>query len=104
MLKCQKECKQLLGDNRSMPSLYEKTFCLCVKNLITDREYEIAKIVEGNHCNRWHCNTTRMIWDQIITNRKVFRHLNFSAQPMKPSKGWHALVKINEREHLVQRL
>ena len=34
------------SDNRSMPSLYEKTLCLCVKNLITDREYEIAQLVE----------------------------------------------------------
>ena len=91
------------SDNRSVPSLYERTLCLCVKNLISKGLYEIAKNVEVKHCNEQHCRTVRHIWDQIITSENTFEYFT-SATPIQPSKEWHASVKINEREHLVHRL
>ena len=91
------------SDNRTVPSLYERTLCLCVKDLISKGLYEIAKNVEVSRCTEQHCRTVRQIWDQIITRENTFEYV-FSATPMQPSKEWHASVKIKEREHLVHRL
>ena len=90
-------------NNRSVPSLYERTLCLCVKDLISNGLYKTAKDVEVRRCNRQHCKTVRHIWDQIITSENTFTYFT-SAQPMPQSKEWHSSVKINEREHLVHRL
>ena len=95
--------KLVYSDNRSVPSLYERTLCLCVKNLISKGLFEIAKNVEVTHCNEQHCRKVRNIWDQIITSENTFEYFT-SAKPVQPSKEWHASVKINEREHLVHRL
>jgi hypothetical protein len=91
------------SDNRTVPSLYKRTLCLCVKDLISKGLYEIAKNFEVSRCTEQHCRTVRQIWDQIITRENTFEYV-FSATPMQPSKEWHASVKIKEREHLVHRL
>ena len=97
-------------DNRTMPSLYQQTLCLCVKHLIIERKYKIAKEVERKHCIRHHCQTMRLIWNRINMSENSFAHftsaelMEKSDQPIEKSKEWHALVKINEREYLVRRL
>ena len=90
-------------DNRSMPSLYQQTLCLCVKHLIKDGKYKMAKDLEAKHCKRWHCNTTRNIWDRCNSHENSFTRFT-SAKPIEKSKEWHASVKINEREYLIHRL
>ena len=91
------------SDNRSVPSLYERTLCLCVKDLISKGLFEMAKNVEVSRCKEQHCRTVRQIWHQNITRENTIEYLT-SATPIQPSKEWHASVKINEREHLVHRL
>ena len=63
----------------------------------------MAKEIEAKHCNRWHCNTTRNIWDRCNSHENSFARFT-SAQPIEKSKEWHASVKINEREYLIHRL
>ena len=91
------------SDNRSVPSLYERTLCLCVKDLISKGLFEMAQNVEVSRCKEQHCRTVRQIWHQNITRENTIEYLT-SATPIQPSKEWHASVKINEREHLVHRL
>ena len=97
------------SDNLSMPSLYEKTLCLCVKKFITGGKYKKAKDKEVKKCFKLHCKMVKDIWDQIIYfSENSFGHLTYGgptySQPMEQSKKWHTSVKFNEREHLVHRL